>query len=59
MQDGILISFSSMQNVTYDATRDTIILEPGVRWVNAISALEPYGVAPLGGRVGSETTRLS
>jgi hypothetical protein len=55
VQDGVLISFANMQNVTYDAEKDTIRLQPGVLWKDAIAALEPYGVAPLGGRVGLVT----
>ena len=52
VQGGILISFSNMKNVTYNAAKDTITLQPGVRWQDAIAAVEHYGVAPLGGRVG-------
>jgi FAD/FMN-containing dehydrogenase len=55
VQGGVLISFANMQNVSYDLEKDTIMLQPGVRWKDAISALEPYGVAPLGGRVGLVT----
>jgi FAD/FMN-containing dehydrogenase len=51
VQDGILISFSNMRSVTYNPATDTITLQPGVRWVDAIAAVESYGVAPLGGRV--------
>lgn len=51
-EDGVLISFADMTNVSYDATRDTINLQPGVRWGEAIGYLEPFGVAPLGGRLG-------
>ncbi|KAF7292945.1 FAD-binding protein [Mycena indigotica] len=52
VQDGVLIIFSSMQNVAYDVAQDTIILEPGVHWHDAYASLEPHGVAPLGGRAG-------
>jgi FAD/FMN-containing dehydrogenase len=52
VQNGILISFSKMQSVTYSPATDTITLQPGMRWVDAIAAVETYGVAPLGGRVG-------
>ena len=41
-----------MANVSYDPVRDTINLQPGVRWGEAIARLEPLGVAPLGGRLG-------
>ena len=55
---GILISFSEMKDVTYNPQNDSITLEPGVSWEDAIAAVEPHGVAPLGGRVGSVAIRL-
>ena len=51
VQDGILILFTFMNGVSYDPQRGTITLLPGVRWADAINALEPFGVAPVGGRV--------
>lgn len=50
--DGILFFFSHMQNVTYDPISDTITLEPGIHWGDALTQLSPLGVAPLGGRLG-------
>ena len=41
-----------MKNVTYDATKDTITLQPGVHWDEALTELAPLGVAPMGGRFG-------
>ncbi|KAF7329797.1 FAD-binding protein [Mycena kentingensis (nom. inval.)] len=58
VQDGVLIIFSNMQNISYDAVADAITLEPGVHWHDAYVALEPYGVAPVGGRVGDVGTGL-
>ncbi|KAJ7075111.1 FAD-binding domain-containing protein [Mycena belliarum] len=58
VQDGVLIIFSNMKNVSYDAVKDSIVLEPGIHWEEAITALEPYGVAPVGGRVGGVGTGL-
>ncbi|KAJ7057017.1 hypothetical protein C8F01DRAFT_340750 [Mycena amicta] len=58
VQDGVLIIFSNMQTTSYDAMQDSIILEPGVHWHDAYVALEPYGVAPVGGRVGDVGTGL-
>ncbi|KAJ7765610.1 FAD-binding domain-containing protein [Mycena metata] len=49
VQDGVLISFSQMKNVSYDPVTDSITLQPGVHWDEAITALEPLGVAPVGG----------
>ncbi|KAJ6591056.1 FAD-binding domain-containing protein [Mycena vulgaris] len=58
VQDGVLIIFSDMKNASYDPVKDSIILEPGIHWQEAITALEPYGVAPVGGRVGGVGTGL-
>ncbi|KAF7321161.1 FAD-binding domain-containing protein [Mycena chlorophos] len=58
IQDGVLISFSQMQNVSYDASRDSITFEPGIHWGNATAQLAQYGVAPVGGRVGDVGTGL-
>ncbi|KAJ6588206.1 FAD-binding domain-containing protein [Mycena capillaripes] len=50
VQDGVLIIFSNMQNASYDSAKDSIILEPGIHWADAVIALEPFGVAPVGGK---------
>uniref|UniRef100_A0A0W0GA70 FAD-binding PCMH-type domain-containing protein n=2 Tax=Moniliophthora roreri TaxID=221103 RepID=A0A0W0GA70_MONRR len=47
---GVLIDFRDMRQATYDAQKDTITLQPGIRWVEAVTALAPQGVAPIGGR---------
>ncbi|KAJ7051099.1 hypothetical protein C8F01DRAFT_1212818 [Mycena amicta] len=49
VQDGVLIIFSNMQNVSYNATQDSITFEPGVHWGNATAQMSPFGVAPVGG----------
>ncbi|KAJ6615152.1 hypothetical protein B0H10DRAFT_2042344 [Mycena sp. CBHHK59/15] len=49
VQDGVLILFSHMKNASYDPVKDTITLEPGIHWDEALAALEPQGVAPVGG----------
>lgn len=46
-----MILFSNMKNVSYNPLKDSISLEPGPSWGEALSVLEPHGVAPLGGRV--------
>ncbi|KAJ7772967.1 hypothetical protein DFH07DRAFT_733429, partial [Mycena maculata] len=51
---GVLISFSKMQNVSYDDVSDTVTVQPGVHWADAIEYLQSYGVSVLGGRVGYE-----
>ncbi|KAF8800052.1 FAD-binding domain-containing protein [Phlegmacium glaucopus] len=58
VQNGVLFLFSEMKNVTYDATKDTITLQPGVHWDEALAELEPLGVAPIGGRLGDVGTGL-
>ncbi|KAJ7060938.1 hypothetical protein C8F01DRAFT_1141356 [Mycena amicta] len=58
VQDGVLILLSNMNNVSYDAAKDSIILEPGAHWGNATTTLAPFGVAPVGGRVGDVGTGL-
>ncbi|KAJ3727591.1 hypothetical protein C8R42DRAFT_572545 [Lentinula raphanica] len=58
IQDGVLISFMNMNTSFYDTERDTITLEPGVRWGEVITALEPLGVAPVGGRISEVGTGL-
>ncbi|KAJ7765664.1 hypothetical protein B0H16DRAFT_1794651 [Mycena metata] len=58
VQDGVLIIFSQMKNASYDSVSDTITLEPGIHWQEAVAVLEPFGVAPVGGRVGDIGTGL-
>lgn len=52
MNDGVLILFTYMKDVSYDAVNGTITLEPGTHWAEAMSALEPHNVTVLGGRLG-------
>ncbi|KAJ7704349.1 hypothetical protein B0H17DRAFT_1039337 [Mycena rosella] len=58
VQNGVLIIFSNMKNASYDKVADSITLQPGIHWLEAVTALEPYGVAPVGGRVGGVGTGL-
>ncbi|KAF5366890.1 hypothetical protein D9757_011388 [Collybiopsis confluens] len=58
IQNGVLISFINMSAISYDAGSNTITLEPGVRWGDAIDFLEPFGVAAVGGRVSEVGTGL-
>jgi FAD/FMN-containing dehydrogenase len=41
--------FSHMKNASYSPVTDSITLEPGIHWQEAVAALEPFGVAPVGG----------
>ncbi|KII84753.1 hypothetical protein PLICRDRAFT_57276 [Plicaturopsis crispa FD-325 SS-3] len=50
VDDAVLILFSQMKGVSYNATSDTITVDPGVHWGDAVAQLEPLGVAPVGGR---------
>jgi hypothetical protein len=49
---GVLISFSKLATTTYNADSRTADIGPGARWAEVMSALEPYGVAVVGGRIG-------
>lgn len=51
IDDGVLIIFIHMKGVSYNPSRDTITLEPGASWGDALVTLEAQGVAPMGGRV--------
>ncbi|KAF7327194.1 FAD-binding protein [Mycena kentingensis (nom. inval.)] len=48
--DGVLISFESMQNVSYDAETGLVTLQPGVHWGDAVTYLESFGVTAVGAR---------
>ncbi|KAF9461947.1 hypothetical protein BDZ94DRAFT_770917 [Collybia nuda] len=50
VRDGVLIYFRDMKAVSYDSRKDTITMQPGVRWGEAVNTLAPLGVAPVGGR---------
>lgn len=58
VEDGVLIFFGNMTNITYDAKRNRATIQPGVRWGDALEYLEPYGVAAMGGRLGNIGTGL-
>ncbi|KAJ3811745.1 FAD-binding domain-containing protein [Lentinula lateritia] len=58
VQNGVLISFMNMNSTSYDSESDTITLLPGIHWGDATSALQPYGVAPVGGRIATVGTGL-
>lgn len=47
---GVLISFSNITEAAYDRKKDTITLQPGIRWGEAVTTLAPFGVAPVSGR---------
>lgn len=49
---GVLITMRKLANTTFNAEEETADVEPGARWGEVIEALEPYGVAVVGGRIG-------
>lgn len=55
---GVLIDYSNMTDYSYDANSQTISIQPGLRWGQVNEMSEPYGVAPLGGRVSDVGTGL-
>lgn len=49
---GVLISFSRLATTTYSAETETAEIGPGARWGEVITALDQFGVAVVGGRIG-------
>ncbi|PFH46741.1 hypothetical protein AMATHDRAFT_69208 [Amanita thiersii Skay4041] len=58
VKDGVLIMFSHMKNASYNTATETVTLQPGLLWEDAILATEKYGIAPVGGRVRDVGTGL-
>ncbi|THV04042.1 FAD-binding domain-containing protein [Dendrothele bispora CBS 962.96] len=58
VNNGVLISFERMDNISYDAAKDTITFEPAIRWGEIVATLESQGVAPVGGRIDDVGTGL-
>ncbi|KAG6834621.1 hypothetical protein H0H93_008524, partial [Arthromyces matolae] len=48
---GVHISMSRFSEVTYDATSQTAVIGAGLIWDDVYTALAPYGVNVVGGRV--------
>ena len=49
---GVLISFQNLRSTTLSPDNKTAAVGPGSQWVDAIGALEPHGLAVVGGRLG-------
>ena len=49
---GVLISFSKLATTTYFPDSQTVDIGPGARWGSVMTALDPYNVAVVGGRIG-------
>ncbi|KAJ7645194.1 FAD-binding domain-containing protein [Mycena polygramma] len=58
ISDGVLISFAHMTNTTYNPSTDTITVQPGVHWGDAMNAVEAHGVSVIGGRASDIGTGL-
>ncbi|KAJ7202444.1 FAD-binding domain-containing protein [Mycena rebaudengoi] len=56
--DGVLISTAHMKNVSYSLATDTITVQPGVHWAEIMDAVEPFGVAAIGGRASDIGTGI-
>jgi FAD/FMN-containing dehydrogenase len=52
VQDGVLITMTNLKGAEYDAKKKVAYVKPGGEWNDVIGALEPSGVAILGGRLG-------
>ncbi|CAP92971.1 Bifunctional solanapyrone synthase [Penicillium chrysogenum] len=50
---GISIWFKDMSAVTLNADKTVASIEPGNNWLTTYAALEPYGLAVIGGRASS------
>lgn len=44
-----------MANASYSPVTDTITVQPGVHWGDAMTAVEPFGVSVIAGRARYET----
>ncbi|KAJ7055738.1 FAD-binding domain-containing protein [Mycena amicta] len=56
--NGVLISFAHMNTTTYNSASDTITLQPGVHWGDAMNVVESFGVSAIGGRATDIGTGL-
>jgi hypothetical protein len=52
---GVLISMSNINSTTISSGRKTAVISPGATWAQTVTALEPFGVSVVGGRVGKST----
>ncbi|KAF8186495.1 hypothetical protein K438DRAFT_1723174 [Mycena galopus ATCC 62051] len=58
VNSGVLISFANMSSTSYNNLTDTVTVQPGVHWGDAVAAVEPYGVSVIGGRASDIGTGL-
>lgn len=50
IQGGVTIDLGLMTNITYNIETTIASIQPGPSWGDVFTYLEPYGVAPTGGR---------
>jgi FAD binding domain len=55
---GVLISFQNSHDTVLSADEKTAEVGPGARWMDAVGALEPYGLTVVGGRLGMVQFRV-
>ncbi|GFF87726.1 bifunctional solanapyrone synthase [Aspergillus udagawae] len=53
IQGGITVLLKDMNAITLNKDRSVVSVGPGNVWVQVYSALEPYGLAAIGGRVST------
>ncbi|KAJ7211616.1 FAD-binding domain-containing protein [Mycena pura] len=56
--DGVLISFAHMNSTVYNPSTDTVTVQPGVHWGDAMDTVEPFGVSVIAGRARDIGTGL-
>jgi hypothetical protein len=50
IEDGVTITLASLTDITVSADRKTVSVGAGNRWINVSEALDPLGLAVVGGR---------
>jgi FAD/FMN-containing dehydrogenase len=53
IENGVLISTRMLNQVTYDATSQTVKVGPGNKWEEVHEKLQGTGVTVIGGRIGN------
>ncbi|KAH6655956.1 putative FAD-binding oxidoreductase [Truncatella angustata] len=51
IDNGVLIDLADLNGITYDAASSTVVVGTGNRWNAVYTALDPYNVTVVGGRV--------
>lgn len=53
IDDGVTIDLGHLNEITVSDDKETVSIGPGNRWINVSEALDPQGLAVVGGRVAS------